>query len=50
MKRFLTTTALIATMAAGGAQAQQTWNLQSTYAGSLPQLGALGIRLSLIHI
>ena len=46
MKKILTTTALVATMVAGGAQAQQHWNLQSTYAGSLPQLGALGIRIA----
>lgn len=46
MKRILATTALVATMAAGAAQAQQTWNLQSTYAGSLPQLGTLGMRIA----
>ncbi|GAB4266479.1 MAG: TRAP transporter substrate-binding protein [Pararhodobacter sp.] len=46
MKKILTTTALVATMAAGAASAQQTWNLQSTYPGSLPQLGALGIRIA----
>lgn len=47
MKRILTTTALVAAVAAGSAvQAQQTWNLQSTYPGSLTQLGTLGIRIA----
>ena len=41
MKKILTTTALVATMAAGTASAQQNWNLQSTYPGTLPQLGTL---------
>jgi len=46
MKRMLTTTALVAALTAGAAQAQQTWNLQSTYPGSLTQLGTLGIRIA----
>ncbi|MCA2010680.1 TRAP transporter substrate-binding protein [Pararhodobacter sp. CCB-MM2] len=46
MKKILTTTALVAGLAASGAQAQQHWNLQSTYPGSLTQLGTLGIRLA----
>ena len=46
MKKILTTTALVAAMTAGAAQAQQTWNLQSTYPGSLTQLGTLGIRIA----
>ena len=46
MKKIVSTATLVAMMAAGGAQAQQTWNLQSTYAGSLPQLGTLGIRIA----
>ena len=36
MKKILTTTALVCAMSAGAAEAQQHWNLQSTYAGSLP--------------
>jgi TRAP-type mannitol/chloroaromatic compound transport system substrate-binding protein len=46
MKRILTTTALVAAVAAGAAEAQQVWNLQSTYPGSLTQLGTLGIRIA----
>ena len=46
MKKILTSTALVAALGAGAAQAQQTWNLQSTYPGSLPQLGTLGIRIA----
>lgn len=46
MKRILTTTALVAGLAAGSAQAQQHWNMQSTYPGSLPQLGTLGQRIA----
>lgn len=46
MKTFLTTTALVAAVTAGSASAQQTWNLQSTYPGSLTQLGTLGIRIA----
>jgi TRAP-type mannitol/chloroaromatic compound transport system substrate-binding protein len=46
MKKILTTTALVAAMAAGSASAQQTWNMQSTYSGSLPQLGTLGQRIA----
>ena len=46
MKKILTTTALVAAMAAGSASAQQTWNMQSTYPGSLPQLGTLGQRIA----
>ncbi|WP_417628043.1 TRAP transporter substrate-binding protein [Pararhodobacter aggregans] len=46
MKKILTTSALVAGLTAGAAQAQQHWNLQSTYAGSLPQLGTLGIRIA----
>jgi len=46
MKKIFTTTALVAAMAAGGASAQQSWNLQSTYPGTLPQLGTLGIRIA----
>jgi len=45
MKTFLTTTALCAGLIAGTAQAE-TWNLQSTYPGSLPQLGTLGKRIA----
>jgi TRAP-type mannitol/chloroaromatic compound transport system substrate-binding protein len=33
-------------MNAGAAGAQETWNLQSTYPGSLTQLGTLGIRIA----
>jgi len=46
MKKILTTTALVAAVAAGSASAQQTWNMQSTYPGSLPQLGTLGQRIA----
>lgn len=46
MKKLLTTTALCMAVAAPAAQAQETWNLQSTYPGSLTQLGTLGIRLA----
>jgi TRAP-type mannitol/chloroaromatic compound transport system substrate-binding protein len=45
MKKFLTTTALVAAVSAGAVQAD-TWNMQSTYPGSLPQLGTLGIRIA----
>jgi TRAP-type mannitol/chloroaromatic compound transport system substrate-binding protein len=45
MKKILTTTALVAALSAGSASAE-TWNLQSTYPGSLPQLGTLGIRIA----
>ncbi|MCA0206657.1 TRAP transporter substrate-binding protein [Pararhodobacter sp.] len=45
MKKILTTSALVAGLTAGAAQAQQHWNLQSTYPGSLVQLGTLGIRI-----
>jgi len=46
MTRILTTTALVAALAAGSAQAQQNWNLQSTYPGTLTQLGTQGIRIA----
>jgi TRAP-type mannitol/chloroaromatic compound transport system substrate-binding protein len=46
MKALLTTTAVCAALVAGTASAQQTWNLQSTYPGSLTQLGTLGIRIA----
>lgn len=46
MKKLLITTALGASLLAGGAQAQQQWDLQSTYPGSLAQLGTLGIRIA----
>jgi len=46
MKKILTTTAVVAAMAAGTASAQQNWNMQSTYPGSLPQLGTLGQRIA----
>lgn len=46
MKKILTTTALVAAVAATSASAQQSWNLQSTYPGSLTQLGTLGIRIA----
>jgi len=45
MKKILTTTALVAAVAAGSASAD-TWNMQSTYPGSLPQLGTLGQRIA----
>ncbi len=46
MKRLLTTTAVCTALIAGAAQAQETWDLQSTYPGSLRQLGTLGIRIA----
>jgi TRAP-type mannitol/chloroaromatic compound transport system substrate-binding protein len=46
MKSLLTTTAVCAALVAGSASAQQTWNLQSTYPGTLTQLGTLGIRIA----
>ena len=46
MKSLLTTTAVCAALVAGTASAQQTWNLQSTYPGTLTQLGTLGIRIA----
>jgi TRAP-type mannitol/chloroaromatic compound transport system substrate-binding protein len=46
MKSLLTTTALCAALVAGTANAQETWNLQSTYPGTLTQLGTLGIRIA----
>ena len=46
MKALLTTTAVCAALVAGTASAQQTWNLQSTYPGTLTQLGTLGIRIA----
>ncbi len=45
MKTMMTTTALCAGLIAGGAQAE-TWDLQSTYPGSLTQLGTLGVRIA----
>lgn len=45
MRKILTTTALCAAMGAGTAQAE-TWNMQSTYPGSLTQLGTLGVRIA----
>ncbi len=45
MKKVLTTTALCAGLVAGSAQAE-TWDLQSTYPGSLTQLGTLGVRIA----
>ena len=45
MKTLLTTTALCAGLIAGTAQAE-TWNMQSTYPGSLAQLGTLGKRIA----
>jgi TRAP-type mannitol/chloroaromatic compound transport system substrate-binding protein len=46
MKTFLTTTALCAGLIAGTAQAQETWNMQSTFPGSLTQLGTMGKRVA----
>lgn len=50
MKRALMSGAAIAALAAGivstPAVANETWNLQSTYPGSLTQLGTLGIRIA----
>ncbi|MFN4056955.1 MAG: TRAP transporter substrate-binding protein [Roseinatronobacter sp.] len=46
MKSLLTTTAVCAALVAGTASAQQSWNLQSTYPGTLTQLGTLGIRIA----
>jgi TRAP-type mannitol/chloroaromatic compound transport system substrate-binding protein len=46
MKKLLTTTAVCTALIAGAAQAQETWDLQSTYPGSLKQLGTLGIRIA----
>ncbi|MFN3955300.1 MAG: TRAP transporter substrate-binding protein [Pararhodobacter sp.] len=46
MKRIITTTALVTALTVGSAAAQQNWNLQSTYPGSLTQLGTLGIRIA----
>lgn len=46
MKKILATTALATALVAGSASAQQTWNLQSTYPGSLTQLGTLGIHIA----
>ncbi len=46
MKRLLTTSAICMAMVAPAAQAQETWQLQSTYPGSLTQLGTLGVRIA----
>lgn len=46
MNKLLTTTAVCTAMLAGSVQAQENWNLQSTYPGSLTQLGTLGIRIA----
>jgi TRAP-type mannitol/chloroaromatic compound transport system substrate-binding protein len=46
MKKLLTTTAVCTALIAGAASAQQNWDLQSTYPGSLKQLGTLGIRIA----
>jgi TRAP-type mannitol/chloroaromatic compound transport system substrate-binding protein len=48
MKKLLTATALCATMtlASTGVAQADTWNLQSTYPGSLTQLGTLGKRIA----
>lgn len=46
MKTLMTTTAVCAALIAGTASAQQSWNLQSTYPGTLTQLGTLGIRIA----
>ena len=46
MKKLLTTTAVCTALIAGAAQAQENWDLQSTYPGSLKQLGTLGIRIA----
>ena len=49
MKRILLSTAAAAGLFVGATApvaAQETWNLQSTYPGSLAQLGTLGIRIA----
>lgn len=46
MKKLLTTTAVCTALIAGAAQSQENWDLQSTYPGSLKQLGTLGIRIA----
>lgn len=46
MKKLLTTSAICMAMVAPAAQAQETWQLQSTYPGSLTQLGTLGVRIA----
>jgi TRAP-type mannitol/chloroaromatic compound transport system substrate-binding protein len=46
-KTLLSTAAAVGiAMTGGAAGAQETWNLQSTYPGSLTQLGTLGIRIA----
>lgn len=45
MRKFLMTTVLCTAVTAGAAGAE-TWNLQSTYPGSLTQLGTLGVRIA----
>ncbi len=46
MKKLFTTTAVCMAVAAPAAHAQDTWQLQSTYPGSLTQLGTLGVRIA----